>query len=370
MKKIVISGGGTGGHIYPALAIAQGLKQNFDCQLLYMGANGSMEERLARESGLEFAGFEAKGLTRRSVKIIGDAITDLLGLGQANRIIRSFEPDLAIGTGGFASAPALGAAELCGVPVLLHEQNAIPGWANKVLSKKANAICLTFEAAKEHFPKQTPQYVTGLPVREEILRVRRKDARRYFGFDDKSPVLLVTGGSQGAASINAAMADAYRVLLQAGIAIIHLTGARNYEKQKERLSEQGLNEIPRLKILPYLERMDYALGACDLVVGRAGASFLAEVMCVGVPSILIPYPHAANNHQEYNALSLADNGAAIIINDSELCAENLSSAVINLVNNFDTLKSMSAKAAAMGRRDAVDNILAIAEEILIKGAIE
>ncbi|MBQ9993033.1 MAG: undecaprenyldiphospho-muramoylpentapeptide beta-N-acetylglucosaminyltransferase [Firmicutes bacterium] len=367
MKNIIVSGGGTGGHIYPALAIAQGLKLNYDCRILYMGANNSMEQRLAEEAGFEFAGFEAKGLTRHSFKIIGDAFTDLVGLGQAGKIIKHFNADLAIGTGGFASAPALGAAELAGVPVLLHEQNAVPGWANKLLAKKAQAICLTFEAAGSHFPEHTPKFLTGLPVRDEILKVRRKEARNYFGFDDASPVLLVTGGSQGAASINRAMAGAYKKLLQSGISIIHLTGNKNIEAQKKALAEQGLQESQRLQLMPYLNRMDYALGACDLVVGRAGASFLAEVMCVGVPSIIVPYPHAANNHQECNARSLEASNAAEVITDSELNADTLCEAVLRLLADYDKLKMMSKNAASMGKPDAVDNILEVAEQILLTG---
>lgn len=367
MKRIIISGGGTGGHIYPALAIAQGLRQNYNCEVLYMGSFNSMEQRLANEAGFEFAGFEARGLSRGSVRIIGDALTDLIGLGQAGKIIRRFAPDLAIGTGGFASAPALGAAELAGIPVMLHEQNAVPGWANKMLAKRAQAICLTFDSARELFPAQTPQYLTGLPVRDEILKVRRKEARRFFGLDENSPVLVITGGSQGAASLNRAMVGAYRRLLQAGIGIIHLTGNKHIEAQRQALAEQGLQESPRLHLLPYLSRMDYALGACDLIVGRAGASFLAELMCVGVPSILVPYPHAAHNHQEYNARSLAEGGAAVMINDAELDADVLCDKVLELLNDFDLLKSMSNKAAAMGRPDAVDNILNIAEELLLRG---
>lgn len=367
MKKIIVSGGGTGGHIYPALAIAQGLKQDCNCELLYMGAKNSMEERLAKEAGLPFAGFEARGLTAHSLKAVADALVDLKGLGQASKIVKQFAPDLVIGTGGYASAPTLGAAELAGIPVMLHEQNAVPGKANKLLAKRAQAICLTFAGAAKYFPERVPQYITGLPVRDEILRVRRKEARNYFGFDEGSPVLVVTGGSQGAASLNRAMVGAYGELLEAGISIIHLTGNKHIEKQRKTLLEQGLCESERLKLLPYLDRMDYALGACDLIVGRAGASFLAELMCVGVPSVLIPYPYAANEHQEFNARSMEEGGAAVKLADSELNGGVLCDCVLELIKDSERLRLMSEKARSMGRPDAVGNIVSVAEGLLFKG---
>jgi len=356
--RIVVSGGGTGGHIYPALAIAQGLMDAAPTQILYMGSQNSMEERLCHEVGLPFFAIEAKGL-RRSLKAIGDLCVNYRGMRQARKKIKEFTPDLVIGTGGFASAPVVHAASQLKIPTMIHEQNAYPGVANRFLAQDAAAVCLTFEAAAENFHARTI-LLTGLPVRKSILETSREAARVYFSLDDTKPVLLVCGGSQGARTLNRALEKSWQPILAAGWRIIHITGKKNYQEVCQAADKKGLDLKSGLIILPYLDKMEYGLAIADLVVGRAGASFLAEVMCKGIPSVLVPYPHASGNHQMMNARAMEENGAAVLIANALCNGETLTKTLMGLFADQEKREHMSQAALKMAKPEALDNLVEIA----------
>jgi len=370
--RVVVSGGGTGGHIYPALAIAAALHEQRAAEILYMGGTASpqggppKERELAVAAGWEYQGVSAVGLTRRFPRILHDLLVNDRGVGQAKEVLRRFAPQLVIGTGGYAMAPTLLAATALHIPALLHEQNAYPGWANRYLARRTDLLCLSWDAACSYFPARTRMRLTGLPVRPELLEVKneatKEEARRFFGITEAERLtLLVTGGSQGAQRLNEAISGCYESLLEAGLRIIHLTGEANYENC--RVAAAGLKQ-ENLYILPYLNKMQYALALADLVAARAGASFLAEAALAGLPTILVPYPYAAGDHQTLNARSFVAAGAALLIADPQLTSITLSEAVLALLHDAEERQRMSEAARSLARPDALDRIVAAADELL------
>ena len=359
--KAVICGGGTGGHIYPALAIASCLRADGH-EVLYMGGKDSTEAKLAEKSGFAFFGVDACGLHRKSLRIIKDMYLNLCGRKQSAAQLRSFQPAVVIGTGGYASAPIVSAAQKLHIPTMLHEQNAFPGLANRSLARKADAVCLTFAAAEAYFPHPERLHLTGLPVRREILECSRAQAWQYFGIsgtEQQRFTLLITGGSLGAASLNKAALAVYQSLLAQGIRIIHICGEKNYFSLRQQLPKH-----PLLLVLPYLHEMQYALALADLAVARAGASFLSEVACLGLPSILIPYPYAANDHQRYNARAFQDAGAALVIEDGQLSGDVLLQNILPLLQNRERLSQMSTAARKLAQPDSDRKIVEIAYSLI------
>ena len=355
----VITGGGTGGHIYPALAIAKGLKDSYDARILYVGGDNSLESRLAKEAGLEFQPVTAAAVSGRSLKAVGAIFKNIHGIKEAKKILSELEPDIVIGTGGYVEVPVVYAATSMRIPSIIHEQNAYPGLANRFLSRRVDQVCLTYEDASKNFPKSAKLALTGLPVRKEIMEKKREDAYRYFKIDGKKPVFLIVGGSQGAKAINEAVEASWQNLLDQGLELIHITGPKNYDKIKEAAEKAGLGETNGLIIMPYLNEMENALAAADLVLGRAGASFLAEVVCRGIPAVLVPYPFAAANHQYYNAMNLEKAGAAIVIENDILNAQSLQDGVIPLIKDKERLEKMAAASAGMGAPNALANIVGL-----------
>lgn len=368
--RIVVSGGGTGGHIYPALAIAAALHKHCGAQILYLGGKTGLsgglpkEQELALAAGWEYQGVSATGLSRRSLSIAQDIMINLRGVGEAKEILRRFIPHAVIGTGGYAMAPTLRAAVSLGLPTLLHEQNAYPGWANRYLANKVDMICLSLEAARSHFPAATRMLLTGMPVRAEIMSTGREAAYRFFGIAEaerERPTLLVTGGSQGARRLNEAVCGCYEELLAAGFRILHLTGEAHYEKC--RAAAAGLGQ-ENLYILPYIKEMQYALAIADLAIARAGASFLAEAAITGLPALLVPYPYAANDHQTLNAQTFAEAGAARLIPDKLLDNVSLAFQARKLLDDVEERRRMSQAAKSFARPDALDSIITAVYELI------
>lgn len=360
--RVIISGGGTGGHIYPALAIAEELRTRGH-EVLYIGGSPSAEEEVAKQFGFAFASVPTAPLRRNSIKIMADLFANMQGLNEAKRIIREFAPHIAIGTGGFVTAPVLMACEKLHVPTMIHEQNAYPGLANRRLAKKAAAVCLTFEVAKKHLPDYAQIHHTGLPVRSAIMGLvgnsAPDEAYAYFGIDEADrnlPTLLVTGGSQGAKTLNDAVFAAYSQLLGANIRIIHLCGKANYFELKQRAPQHE-----HLHLLPYLDNMEYALAITDIAIARAGASFLAEAAVLGLPLILVPYPYATNDHQSANAQVFLEADAAVVVADSELSGEGIQSLVVSLFDNYHRLQRMTDGALSLAKTQAAYEIADIAE---------
>ena len=365
--RIILTGGGTGGHIYPALAVAERLQAlHPDCEILYVGPDRGLEKDIVPKRNLPFRTIHAEGLPRKLTPALLKAVKKSAdGCLEARKIVKSFQPDVVIGTGGYVCGPVVLAAKLQGVPTMIHEQNAFPGITNKLLARFANCIMVNFEESKKYFVHKERIKVTGLPVRQEVLAVEKNESLAYFGFSAEKTTLLVSGGSRGARSLNRAMVDAYPELLKhPDLQIIHLTGKTDYEDTMTALQEKGIAiaDHPQVVIKSYLDEMQYGLGAADFCVGRAGATFLAEVTACGLPCILIPYPYAAENHQEYNAKALVEQNAASMILDKDLTGSKLCRAVLSLYQNSENRKQMAAQSFAMGKRDALAQIVGLVEQ--------
>ncbi|MBO8136625.1 MAG: undecaprenyldiphospho-muramoylpentapeptide beta-N-acetylglucosaminyltransferase [Desulfotomaculum sp.] len=369
--RAIITGGGTGGHIYPALAVAEGIRKRYsNAELLYVGTNRGLESDIVPKAGYPFAvidaaGFERK-ITLKNVKVLWQAGR---GMRQAVKLIRRFKPDIVIGTGGYVCGPVVMAAAIQGIPTLIHEQNALPGITNRILSRFAAAVAVTFEDSIKYFPSKTRVKLTGLPVRPEIFSCNKEKAYNDFKFDNQKPVVLVFGGSRGARSINMAMVKVVKELQGSDrIQILHATGKVGYQEYLDALRKEGISLVNtgNITIVPYLYNMQDALAVADLVVCRAGAATLAELTALGLPSILIPYPYAAENHQEYNARALSDRGAAIMIKDSELTGDLLLKKINYLLSSSKKLKEMAQESMRLGRPQALDDILDLIHETVDK----
>ncbi len=365
--RILLSGGGTGGHIYPALAIAERLKAlHPECEILYVGTEKGLENRIVPQRGIPFKTIAVEGLPRKISPAMWRALKKAAGgCAEAKKIVKQFRPDLVIGTGGYVCGPVVLAAYLTGVPTMIHEQNAFPGLTNKVLARFARVIMVNFQAAEQYFVHKDRIKVTGLPVRQEVLCTDKKAGLEYFGFSDKKTTLLISGGSRGARSINRAMAKAYPDLIKLNdLQIIHLTGAVDYQDTLDVIAAEGikLEDYPQIIVKPYLDEMQYGLAAADFCVGRAGATFLAELTACGLPGILIPYPYAAENHQEYNAKALVDQDAAVMILDKELTGSRLCQNIKELYQNLDKRDRMAVNARNAGKRDSLDQIVRLIEQ--------
>ena len=365
--RIILTGGGTGGHIYPALAVAERLQQlHPDCEILYVGTDRGLEKEIVPKRNLPFRTIHAEGLPRKLSPALLKAVKKAAdGCLEARKIVKEFQPDVVIGTGGYVCGPVVLAAKLQGVSTMIHEQNAFPGITNKLLARFANCIMVNFEESREYFVHKERVTALGLPVRQEVLSAGKEEGLQYFGFSPEKTTLLVSGGSRGARSLNRAMAEAYPELIQhPELQIIHLTGRTDYEDTMKAIADHGVEiaEHPQIIIKPYLDDMQYGLAAADFCVGRAGATFLAEVTACGLPGILIPYPYAAENHQEYNARALADRQAAYLLLDKDLTGNLLSEHILTLCKDSEKREQMAAQSRAMGKRDALDRIVELVEQ--------
>lgn len=367
--RAILTGGGTGGHIYPALAIARGLQTSFDnTEILYVGTNRGLEADIVPKANLPFQAITVSGLERKlslnNLKVFWQAWQ---GYREATQIVKSFRPDVVIGTGGYVCGPVVLAAARQGIPTLIHEQNALPGITNRLLARVAKGVAVTFEDSVQYFPQRDKVTVTGLPVRPEITRSNRQAALQAFGLEEEKLTLLVFGGSRGARRINQAMVETIQYYgNQPGIQIIHATGQSGYQEFLNEVKDRGieLDKYVNIIVKPYLYNMQEALAAADLVVSRAGAATLAELTVLGLPSILIPYPYAAENHQEFNAKALVDRGAAVMIKDAELTGATLIAQLQKIILEENRLSEMSLASKKMGRPEALDDIMECVKKIL------
>jgi len=334
--RVLLAGGGSGGSSAPVLAVAQELQRRRDCRFLYVGTATGPERELVARSGIPFLSIRTGKLRRYwSVQNLLDLFRLPVGLAESVAIVARFRPHIAFAAGGFAAVPPLLAASLLRVPTVIHQQDVEPGLANRILAPFATAITVTFPDSLTHFPR-SKAYITGNPVRREILAGSRQEALRIFGLQDDLPILLVTGGGTGALGINRLVAEA-ATLLATHCQILHITG----RGKGTAIPEQG----PRYRQLEFLaEGMGHALAAADLVVSRAGLSTLTELSALGKPSLLIPMPHS---HQNANAAVFARKGAALVLQEYELDAKGLAERVLDLLGDKPRLATMGAQASAV-----------------------
>ncbi len=358
--RIIVSGGGTGGHIYPALTIVRAIQKKIpDAEFLYVGTKDGLEADIVPKEGIPFETVNIQGFKRsltpenlvRGARAFG-------GVVKAMGIVRRFRPDVAVGTGGYVCGPILLASSLMRIPTLIQEQNVMPGVTNRLLARFVSCIAMGTKEAAEHFPKGKRVF-TGNPIREEVMRARSEDGKEMFGLDPKAKTVLVSGGSRGARSINRAMVGVLAHYAgRDGVQILHVTGKAGYDETMQSLKETGvdLDAAGNLFVEPYLYNMPQALACADVAVFRAGAIGIAELTARGVPSILVPYPFAAANHQEMNARAIATAGAARMILDRELTAERLLSVLAELLSEDAKLRRMAKAAKKLGRPKAADEI--------------
>ena len=353
--KIVLTGGGTGGHVYPAISIAQALKDAAkDVQLLYMGSSHGPEGELARSAGLDFVAIPSGPLTKAlSARNLSSLFKLVTGVFRARAVQKRFAPDVVIGTGGYTTASILLAQRSLGGKIMIHEQNARPGRTNIFLAKLADKICVTFDASTAFLPKEKV-VLTGLPTRREFKSLPDKiAARRALGLDESMFTIVAVGGSQGAKRPNEIISAAWPLIDDGATQLLHQVGARNINDIKAR---------PRYHVKAYIE-MPIALASADLVISRSGASTISEITSVGLPSILFPYPHAYADHQTTNAKCLVEPGAAVLCNDAATTPEALAGIISDLRASTDKLAAMAQASAALGKPDAADRVAAIALSI-------
>lgn len=363
--KAVITGGGTGGHIYPALAIAEELKKR-GWEILYLGSDYRMEAEIVPRSGFDFKELSVRPLPRNiSPKIISSLFYNTQAFLKALKIINGFKADIVIGTGGFVAGPVVLAGTLLRKKTIIHEQNAYPGITNKLLAKVVDKVCLNFSEAADYLKvKDNKIEITGNPVRPQILNVDRDRAYKALNLRPELKTILITGGSLGAEVINQNVIELYNYAVQNQIQILHLSGKKNYKQLLEQLKDNNLDsENQLLNIIDYLDEMEYALAAADLIIARAGATGLAEITSCAKASILIPFAAAAENHQLVNARTLEKNKAALVIEEAELNQSLLLQKVKMIIEDEEKLKSMSAAAKKLSQKNSLSNIIKIIENL-------
>jgi len=354
--KFILSGGGTGGHIYPAIAIANELKSRFpDAKFLFVGAQDKMEMQKVPQAGYPIKGLWIAGLQRRLT--FDNALFPiklLSSLLKSRQIIKQFQPDVVIGTGGFASGPLLQMANSAGIPTVIQEQNSFPGITNKLLSKKANAICVAYENLERFFPKEK-MVLTGNPVRQDLMTIEGKRAEgvAHFNLDPNKKTILVLGGSLGARRVNQLIERELEFFETQNVQLLWQCGKLYFEEYQKYQSKD-------VQVMAFIERMDLVYAAADIVISRAGASSVSELCIVGKPVVFIPSPNVAEDHQTKNAKSIADKNGAILIRESELDA-TFESTFSDLIGNENKQHELSQNIKSLALPNATK---AIVEEII------
>ncbi|WP_281631260.1 undecaprenyldiphospho-muramoylpentapeptide beta-N-acetylglucosaminyltransferase [Flavobacterium luteolum] len=351
--KFILSGGGTGGHIYPAIAIANELKLQFpDAEFLFVGAKDKMEMQKVPQAGYEIKGLWIAGLQRKlTLQNLMFPLKLASSLLESKRIIKKFKPNVVIGTGGFASGPLLQAAGSAGIPTVVQEQNSYPGITNKLLSKKANAICVAYQNLERFFPKEKI-VLTGNPVRQDLIDIesKRDEAIAFYGLDPNKKTLLVLGGSLGARRINQLIEKELQNFLSQDVQVIWQCGKLYFEEYKK------YNQ-PNVKVVDFIERMDFVYAASDVIISRAGASSVSELCIVGKPVIFIPSPNVAEDHQTKNAQAIVDEKGAILLKESELDSQ-FSIVFEALLKDSGKQKQLSDNIKKLAKPKATQDIVA------------
>ncbi|WP_315168515.1 undecaprenyldiphospho-muramoylpentapeptide beta-N-acetylglucosaminyltransferase [Metaclostridioides mangenotii] len=356
--KVMLSGGGTGGHIYPAISIANRIKDEYpDVEILFVGTEKGIESEIVPKNGFELKTVTVQGFNRKiDLENIKRVFRLFKGMEQARRVIKKFKPDVVIGTGGYVSGPVLFNASMKKIPTIVHEQNSFPGVTNKILAKTVTKVLTSFEDSHKRFPESTRDKLvfTGNPVRKEILIARKDNARKNLGISEDKKMVLCYGGSGGSRKINNAMKLLIENMVNEDVAFVFATGTKFYDEFIEEIGNMNLK--PYQKVVPYLEDMANALAASDLVIGSAGAISLAEITALGKPSVIIPKAYTAENHQEYNAKSIEKQGGGVCILEKELTPEKLNTTVFKLLGDREALIDMSRASKDIGKPEAIDLI--------------
>lgn len=356
--KIIISGGGTGGHIYPAIAIIEELQKRIDdLELLYVGTKDSMEEKLIPELGINFKPIRVKGLPRKLNKQSMIAMKELFfGLKDSKKILQDFEPDVVIGTGGFVSGPLLYTASKTNALTMIHEQNSFPGLTNRILSRSVDKYFLTYPESLEYFKYEDRAIITGNPIRNRFVKLNPvKEDFQFFELDETKKTIFSFGGSNGSRSINKAIYELLQENLDDDIQWIHVTGRKYYDGFLNSIKDLG--DFSRFKCYPYLDEMDRAYNIADVVITSSGAISLSEISYMGVASILVPKAYTTENHQEYNAKTFEKAGAARMILEKDLNGVTLNECIHNIMDDNSVLDNMKRASRSLANPNAAEKIV-------------
>ena len=360
--QFLFAGGGTGGHLFPGLALARELRRRYpDSHSRFVASRRKLETHIVSRSGFPFVSIPAIPLPRAPWRWPVFALCSLAAYRQSARLIRALDVDLVVALGGYAAYwPAL-AAKAAGVPVVVLEQNVIPGKANRRIARWACAACVQFPDSRDLFPKDANVVVTGNPLRPEILSLSRQEGRRHYNIPEHAAVLLILGGSQGATAINSLVVDALRDLACIeNLFVIHQTGPQDQLRVRAAYQAAG----PRAMVRPFFHELPWALAAADLVVARAGATGIAEICARGLPSVLIPFPAATDDHQHANALQLESLGAAVLLDQHETDGACLVDTIKNILGDPDRMRKMSAGAQQLAVGNAAERVADICADAL------
>ncbi len=354
--RVIMTGGGTGGHIYPAIAIADEIrKRDENAEILFVGAEVGMEKDIVPANGYDIELITVEGFNRQQLhKNVGVLMKLMKGNRQSKEILKRFKPEVVIGTGGYASAPVIKMAQKMGIPTYIHEQNAFPGMANKMLEKNVRKVFLGFEQGSEYFAYPEKHVAAGNPVRNDFLQISKAEAKEKLGFKQDDFMLLSFGGSQGAARINKTMMEVIETFNGVeNFKICVATGGYYYKDILETFDKKGIKLEDNISLMEYIHDMATYLAAADLVISRSGALTVAEVTVCGKPAIFIPSPMVTGNHQFFNARAVAEKGGAIVIEERDLDEAALIEEILKLKNNPELLRNMAEKSAACAPVDAV-----------------
>ena len=348
--RFLFAGGGTGGHLYPAVAVAEQIKIKIpNAQILFVGTKSKIESKVIPELGYKFKSIWIKGFSRKiTLENFLFPLKLIVSVVQSIFINLIFKPQVAIGSGGYVAGPAIFGSSITGAKIILLEQNSYPGVTSKLLERFAKEVHISFEDSRRYFKKKEKIFFTGNPVRKDLGSVNKSDGLKAYSLSDSKKTLLILGGSLGAGSINEAVAGLLKVLTENNVQVIWQTGKNYYDKYKVYKSNNVL-------IIPFIDKMDLAYSACDLMLARAGATTIAELLVLGIPSILVPSPNVAENHQYYNAKSLSEKGAAILIEDKNL-SNRLSEEIISIIFDKEKLVQLKTNALLLGKPDAAEEI--------------
>ena len=363
--RILVTGGGTGGHIYPALAIVRALKQIDDnLEVLYIGTERGLEREIVEREGIPFKHIEVAGFRRSlSLENVKTVVKFLRSLKIAKKYIKEFNPDVVVGTGGYVCGPIVFTAAMLKKPTLIHEQNSLPGVTNKFLAKFVDKVAICFEEARTYFPEEKV-VLTGNPRASEVAQTLRI-GKSALGLDPTKKTVLISGGSRGAEPINEAFISMIKAYEEAQYEVVFVTGATHFEAIKARITT-GVDLPKNIHVLPFINNMPQYLVSIDLFVGRSGATFLSEITALGVPSILIPSPYVTENHQEFNARSVTDHGGGVLILEKELTGERLHSEINRILQDSKLNKEMAKISKQLGIPDAASRVIKVLNEIIEK----
>jgi len=362
--KVIISGGGTGGHIFPAIAIADTIKKKYpSAEILFVGAEGKMEMEKVPKAGYEIVGLPIRGIQRKlTLKNFSVPFKLISSLWKAKKLVKKMKPDIAIGVGGYASAATLRVASKQKVPTLIQEQNSYPGITNKWLAKRTNTICVAYDNLERFFPKEKI-VKTGNPIRNAMVEIdgKKQAACEHFGIDPNKKTILIIGGSLGARTLNMSLKKDLKKLMDQDIQVVWQCGKFYFERLKEEMGETLSSKLVYLS--DFIFKMDLAYAAADVIISRAGAISVSEVCLVGKPVILVPSPNVSEDHQTKNAMALVKVNAAVLVKD--IHAENqLIDQTIGLLNDSEQMKSLSANIKKLGISDAAERILKEIEKLI------